>query len=96
MSEIRHFDAVHRCRRELRWPATSPPAWRKRINTGSVDLATPNWASPDSKATVSVEDSTAQLHSNSRAAVKADPDKKETEIVMACGMPTCSAATESD
>jgi hypothetical protein len=56
-----------------------------RINTGSVDLATPNWASPDSKATVSVEDSTAQLHSNSRAAVKADPDKKETEIVMARG-----------
>jgi hypothetical protein len=34
---------------------------------------------------VSVEDSTAQLHSNSRAAVKADPDKKETEIVMARG-----------
>jgi hypothetical protein len=56
-----------------------------RINTGSVDLATPNWSSPDSKAAVSVEDSTAQLHSNSRAAVKADPDKKETEIVMSRG-----------
>jgi hypothetical protein len=56
-----------------------------RINTGSVDLATPNWSSPDSKAAVSVEDSTAQLRSNSRAAVKADPDKKETEIVMSRG-----------
>jgi hypothetical protein len=34
---------------------------------------------------VSVEDSTAQLHSNSRAAVKADPNKKESEIVMSRG-----------
>jgi hypothetical protein len=55
------------------------------ISTGSVDLATPNWSSPDSKAAVRVEDSTAQLHSNSRAAVKADPDKKESEIVMSRG-----------
>jgi hypothetical protein len=66
-------------------PSNKPTSVAVRINTGSVDLATPNWASPDSKATVSVEDSTAQLHSNSRAAVKADPDKKETEIVMARG-----------
>jgi hypothetical protein len=56
-----------------------------RINTGAVDLATPNWASPDSKAAVSVEDATAQLHPNSRAAVKADPDKKENEIVVSGG-----------
>jgi hypothetical protein len=62
-----------------------PTSVAVRINTGSVDLATPNWASPDSKAAVSVEDSTAQLHSNSRAAVKADPDKKESEIVMSRG-----------
>jgi hypothetical protein len=65
--------------------SNKPTSVAVRINTGSVDLATPNWASPDSKATVSVEDSTAQLHSNSRAAVKADPDTKETEIVMARG-----------
>ena len=65
--------------------SNKPTSVAVRINTGSVDLATPNWASPESKATVSVEDSTAQLHSNSRAAVKADPDKKETEIVMARG-----------
>jgi hypothetical protein len=65
--------------------SNKPTSVAVRINTGSVDLATPNWASPDSKATVSVEDSTAQLHSNSRAAVKADPDKKDTEIIMARG-----------
>jgi hypothetical protein len=65
--------------------SNKPTSVAVRINTGSVDLATPDWASPDSKATVSVEDSTAQLHSNSRAAVKADPEKKETEIVMARG-----------
>ena len=65
--------------------SNKPTSVAVRINTGSVDLATPDWASPDSKAAVSVEDSTAQLHSNSRAAVKADPEKKETEIVMARG-----------
>jgi hypothetical protein len=65
--------------------SNKPTSVAVRINTGSVDLATPNWASPDSKAAVSVEDSTAQLHSNSRAAVKADPDKKESEIVMSRG-----------
>src|SRR4030081_2787335 len=29
-----------------------------RINTGQGDLATPNWTSPDSQASVSVEDAT--------------------------------------
>jgi hypothetical protein len=56
-----------------------------RINTGSVDLATPNFASPDSKAAVNVEDSSAQLRQNSRATVKTDPDKKESEIVVSSG-----------
>ena len=65
--------------------SNKPTSVAVRINTGSVDLATPNWTSPDSKAAVSVEDSTAQLASNSRAAVKADPDTKENEIVMARG-----------
>jgi len=55
------------------------------IKTGSVDLATPNWTSPDSKAAVNVEDATAQVHSNSRAAVKADPANKESEIVVKSG-----------
>ncbi len=62
-----------------------PTSVAMRINTGAVDLATPNWSSPDSKAAVSVEDATAQLHSNSRAAVKADPQKKENEIVVSGG-----------
>lgn len=55
------------------------------INHGSVDLATPNFASPDSKAAVSTEEANAQLHSNSRMAVKNDPDKKESEIVVSNG-----------
>jgi hypothetical protein len=62
-----------------------PTSSKVRINTGEVNLATPNWTSPDSKAAVSVEDATAQLHSNSRAAVKADPEKKESEIVVSGG-----------
>jgi hypothetical protein len=62
-----------------------PTSVAMRINTGAVDLATPNWSSPDSKAAVSMEDATAQLHSNSRAAVKADPQKKENEIVVSGG-----------
>jgi hypothetical protein len=65
--------------------SNKPTSVAVRINTGAVDLATPNWSSPDSKAAVSVEDATAQLHSNSRAAVKADPDKKENEIVVSNG-----------
>lgn len=62
-----------------------PSSVAVRINTGAVDLATPNWSLPESKAAVSVEDATAQLHSNSRAAVKADPDKKENEITVSNG-----------
>jgi hypothetical protein len=55
------------------------------ISSGQVDLRTPNWASPDSKAAVSVQDSVAQVHSNSHAAVKADPEHKEDEIVVSSG-----------
>jgi hypothetical protein len=55
------------------------------INHGQVDLATPNFSSPESKAAVSTEDANAQLHSNSRMAVKNDPDKKESEIVVSSG-----------
>ncbi len=56
-----------------------------RINTGAVDLATPNWTSPDSKASVSVEDATAYMKQNSRASVKNDPKQNEHEIVVATG-----------
>ena len=40
------------------------------IQTGQVDLATPMLRSPDSKAAVKSEDTTTQVHSNTRAAVK--------------------------
>ncbi len=56
-----------------------------RINTGQVDLATPNWTSPDSKAAVSVEDATALVEHNTRASVKNDPKSNEHEIVVATG-----------
>jgi hypothetical protein len=56
-----------------------------RINTGQVDLATPNWSSPDSKAAVSVEDATAMVQQNSRASVRNDPKSNEHEIVVSTG-----------
>jgi len=62
-----------------------PSSSAVRINIGQVDLKTPNYSSPDSKAAVSMEDSVAQLHSNSSAAVKADPTNKENEIVVSSG-----------
>jgi hypothetical protein len=56
-----------------------------RINTGQVDLATPNWQSPDSKAAVSMENATASLRQNSRASARNDPANKESEIVVSAG-----------
>jgi hypothetical protein len=65
--------------------SNKPTSVAVRINVGQVDLKTPNWQLADSKAAVSVEDATAQLHSNSSAAVKADPDNKSSEIVVSAG-----------
>jgi hypothetical protein len=62
-----------------------PTSVAVRINTGAVDLSTPNWASPGSRAAVSVEDAKAELRPNSRAAVKTDKDTKESEIVVSNG-----------
>jgi hypothetical protein len=62
-----------------------PSSSAVRINIGQVDLATPNFSSPDSKAAVSTEDANAQLRSNSRMAVKNDPAKQESEIVVSSG-----------
>ena len=62
-----------------------PTSVAVRINTGQVDLATVNFSSPDSKAAVKSEDTTTQLHSNSRAAVKFDPEKKQSEVVVSSG-----------
>jgi FecR protein len=62
-----------------------PTSVAVRINTGEVDLSTPTWSSPGSKAAVSVEDAKAELRPNSRAAVKSDKDTKESEIVVSSG-----------
>lgn len=62
-----------------------PTSVAVRINVGQVDLKTPNWQLADSKAAVRVEDATAQLHSNSSAQVKTDPDNKSSEIVVSAG-----------
>lgn len=62
-----------------------PSSSAVHINTGQVDLKTPNFSSPDSKAAVSMEDSRALLGSNSSAAVKADATNKENEIVVSSG-----------
>lgn len=56
-----------------------------RINTGSVDLATSRFSSPESSAAVSVEDATAYLKQNSKASVKNDPKENDHEIVVASG-----------
>jgi hypothetical protein len=65
--------------------SNKPSSVAMRINTGAVDLKTPNWQQPDSKAAVSIEDATARLGSNSSAAAKTDPDNKSSEIVVSAG-----------
>jgi hypothetical protein len=62
-----------------------PTSVAVRINTGAVDLSTPNWTSAGSKAAVSVEDAKAELRPNSRAAVKSDKDTRDSEIVVSNG-----------
>ncbi len=64
---------------------SKPTSVAVSIQTGQVDLATTKLSSPDSKATVRSEDATTQLRSNSRAAVKFDPEKKESEVVVSGG-----------
>ncbi|HYL61080.1 MAG TPA: hypothetical protein VE077_00540 [Candidatus Methylomirabilis sp.] len=62
-----------------------PSSSAVRIVSGEVNLATPNWTSPDSRAAVSVEDTNTQVHSNSRAEVTADPATKQSEVVVSSG-----------
>jgi hypothetical protein len=65
--------------------SNKPSSVAVSIQTGSVNLNTPNWSSPDSKAAVRVEEVNAQLSQNSRATVKNDPRNNEHEIVVASG-----------
>jgi len=65
--------------------ANKPTSVAMRINVGAVDLATPNWSSPNSKAAVSAEDTKAELRPNSRASVKNDPINKQSDILVSRG-----------
>ena len=64
---------------------SSPNSSAIGITTGTVDWATPTWTLAQSKAEVRVEDTRAHLGSNSRGAVKADPESKSSEIVVSSG-----------
>jgi hypothetical protein len=55
------------------------------ISSGAVDLATPTWGVPGSKADISFENAVASLRENSRAAVRSDPKTKQQEITVASG-----------
>jgi hypothetical protein len=55
------------------------------ISSGAVDLATPTWGVPGSKADISFENAVASLRENSRAAVRSDPNTKQQEITVASG-----------
>ncbi len=55
------------------------------ISTGAVDLSTPTWDSPRSKAEISFADATASMKENSRAAVHSDPTKNENDITVMAG-----------
>src|SRR6267143_493023 len=65
--------------------SNKPSSVAVSINHGQVDFSTPVFSSPDSTAAVSTEDANAQLRYNSRAAVKSDPEKRESEIVVSSG-----------
>src|SRR5271156_985780 len=55
------------------------------ITSGQVDLATGTWQIPGSKAEVSFDDAVASLRSNSRAAVRSDPQTNEHQITVNSG-----------
>jgi hypothetical protein len=55
------------------------------IRTGTVNWATPTFTFAESKAQVRVEDTKAQLGSNSRGLVKANSEDKSSEIVVSSG-----------
>ncbi|HXY25790.1 MAG TPA: hypothetical protein VEI73_14135 [Candidatus Acidoferrum sp.] len=65
--------------------ANSPSSSAIGITTGEVNWATPTWTLSESKAEVRVEDTRAELGSNSRGLVKADPDNKSSEITVSSG-----------
>lgn len=56
-----------------------------KISTGAVDLSTPAWDSPRSKAEVSFPGATASMKQNSRAAVHSDSATNASDITVVSG-----------
>ncbi|MFZ0820784.1 MAG: FecR domain-containing protein [Candidatus Acidiferrales bacterium] len=56
-----------------------------RIKSGAVDLTTPTWDSPGSKAQVKVADATASMNQNTRAAVRSDSGGTQGEVTVLNG-----------
>lgn len=65
--------------------ANKPTSSGIGITTGTVDWAVPTFTLADSRAQVRVEDTKAQLGSNSRGKVKADPENRSSEIIVSSG-----------
>ncbi len=58
---------------------------RVNISSGTVDLATPTWDSPGSKAQVKVADATASMNQNTRAAVRSEAGGTQGEVTVLTG-----------
>jgi hypothetical protein len=52
------------------------------IQAGQVDLATPTWSVPGSKADISFENAVASLRENSRAEVRSDPKTQQQQMTV--------------
>ena len=52
------------------------------IQAGQVDLATPTWSTPGSKADISFENAVASLRENSRAEVRSDPKTQQQQMTV--------------
>jgi hypothetical protein len=55
------------------------------IQAGQVDLATPTWNNPGSKADISFENALASLRENSRAEVRSDPQTQQQQFTVNSG-----------
>ncbi len=62
-----------------------PSSTAINVKTGAVDLTTPNYPSPDSKAALSIEDTTASVRQNSRVSAKTDSVNNTNDIIVAHG-----------
>lgn len=65
------------------------------IQAGQVDLATPSWNVPGSKADISFANAVASLRENSRAEVRSDPTTQEQQITVNAGSAEMKRGGES-